>query len=1303
MLKGLQIILEKNPVVPTVNAEDILANPQNVEGDYLKHVSTYIPMGDVSDYVRRLVRRTKAASTPKGLLVAPYGYGKTSTAAFLWRGCEEGGLVAVPPFYCSSLLDILKATYGWVKHRLERTEPHLVETLNRAYQKYTTATVDDMSRRYAQEHGIATLTATNLLNEMLRDGSLVLELTPSNLLFFLDAATDAVLQAGFQGLVVIPDEFQQYFSKGTNLRRTIQEFREVIWGLDTRSTPLGVILSLPSYAEATVQEQGKDILHRLKNDGFYYRLQDIYSEDFPSRLWERYVDAFELGKISDSVIDGSTLRAIGQIAAREDLGEGPRTVIDSFKRAVLYYQDREEAYTPIALINDFLESNINFQSQSNKVKAVTRQALASSIIDSPRKAEAIKLLAAFPRGCPVEVQRRFGLYDVVNALSKKAHGEMLTHLAEGYTLLGLSSTGGPTRSVDLIITRFWRSYEEDELHVEAASRTVRARLLPRFFETRRGTAQTGWSNLDFSSQAKGSYVSRTEGTFNPSYPRRILDVQLGQNYEQLKDSVEADMQFDFLLELDDHEASGRLECPTTGRALFRLNMKSKLGPNLPDDLRKLQEFVNPEYVTPLLMLSLVDYFDRWEEISEQSIPEADRAEVEYFVNRLLEHAIHLLFNAEIAATLTPPLRRVGRQMLEELFNRFCIQLYPEYHTFFNHAQYEAVINDYINALKGWTLKQRRGHSPVKGTKESLARDFGLTRVATFENRIAAEYEKLVGKQVWSGRGDNAEAEILLTLHPLETTILDSLRASIKEREVDGRLVPMLDSEQVANLGRDLGYRDEEILIALQLLAARGYTRYDKDKRIVYLAQVGPDAEELRAQLTNLATSIEEAGELLPTAQAHQLRDDVNRLSDALEKADKNEEELDELQTEISDIRQQLETRLADQQVSIRQHLRQVALDVERNLVTFRHSRLLAENITGQVAFVMHLNELRQRLVGEHAKIVQGLEGVLQVVAQAQAASGGPLTEIKLLHEASRAVSRDYEQLQERQKVLETQLEELKQWISMLRQTEDLFNAVARLPDLQSRLTNEVIPEIQAHLARRGLAGLSDWEPMHAKVEAVETELAKRRRHGNDTFANTKELYEQFLRAIDVGDYRPRSRYTYGEDEGSYRDLYEEVRVKTSTRLSEIAHELEREQTDLLKAEHITLVPQENRSEVRAIRDRLTRAKEDLDELSRALTLGLIQTAGEDLEAFGLRVMSTAGAVRDVRTQLGPIVFASHKLSEEEARVLKRLDAPGDVDVTDLFVSLHGDSQGGMELTQLLRTLESLYRKHRLSIRIRVRG
>lgn len=1305
MLEGLQAILDKKVVLSTINADDLLHSPRRVEDDYLKHVATFIPMGDIATYSTRLVKKVKGAKTPKGLIVAPYGYGKTSTLAFLWHECELQGLLAVPPFYCATLLDILKATYGWVKYRLEHRQPELVSDLDEVYHKYAAATVEEMARRYASEHGLAPVTAVSMLDNMLEDGSLVLELTPSNLLFFLDAAASLAVRADFKGLVVFPDEFQQYFSKGANLRRTVQEYREFIWGLDTRTNPLGVVFSLPTYAESGVQQHGQDILHRLKKDSLYYRLQDIYTVDFPSRLWARYTEAFELGSTARRVMGNHTLQAIGQVAEREDLGEGPRTVIDSFQRAILCHQDQERPYTPMDLIDDFLESNIRFQAQTNKIKTVTRQALDSAVIDTSEKEQAVKLIAAFPRGCPVGVQKDYRLHDAVNALSKQVHGELMTHLAEGYTLLELSRTERPTRLVDIVVTRFWQGYEEDDLHLEGAMRAFTSRLLPLFFQRRRGAAATGWGELDFASSTRGGYVALVEGTFNPRYPRRLLALQMAYSEAQLQPLMkEADLQFSFLLEMGDHDDPGDLALLSDRLARLRLNLRRKAGIALPEDLRKLQDFVNPEFVTPLLMLGLVDYFDRWEEIGEQPILESDRSELDYLISRLVGYAVQVLFNRELAESVAEPLRRVGRRMIDELFNRLCTVLYPDYHTFIIHAQYEAVLNDYINAMRDMTLKERRGHASLRATKEALARRFGLGSVATFENRIEDVYADLMKKGEWKGRAEQSVGEIVLQLHPLEATILDRLRGSPDHRTLDKRSVPVLTSSEVARLARKRGYRDEETLLALQLLAARGYSRFDAHDKIVYLAQVGPDPAELQAQLERLSEDLASIpGELIPADQLDPVRSALSEARERLEQVSQDEEELDELRTQLSDLNQRLSDALSEKREELRRELSNLVFEVERALIGLRQGDRLAREIQGQVAFVMHLNELRQQLAAGRHRLADDYSGLKRTLAQAMDQPGdGPITEALALHQAHRESERQRDELDERREALQTQIDHLERWIRLLQDADRLFNALARLPELREELTRKVVPEIQAHLTKRKIDGLADWEPFQAKVHAIEEELENRRRHGNELFGQAKESYEEFLREMEVGDYRPRTRYTYGEDEGSYRDLYEEVRAKVETRLNEIASSLDREKTDLLKARHIHTVVKDDKELIQQVEKQLAEAETALGQLRRSLTVSLMRKAGAELASFGQRVNETSQTVTDTRQRLGPILFADHKLATEESQVLDAFGSRQDVDLTDLFVGLRQAGQE-IELGDLLATLEGLYRKNRVIIRVRQRG
>jgi|GEM_PF-1691437 len=1305
MLEGLQAILEKEVVLSTVNPDDLLRTPQRVEDVYRRHVAAFIPMGEVDALGKRFAREIEQAHTPKGMIVAPYGYGKTSTLAFLWAECESQGVVAVPPFYCATLLDILKATYGWVKYRLETTQPELIANLDEVYRKYSVSSIEQMAAHYAEEHGIAQVTAIGLLRDMLKDGTLVLEITPSHLLFFLDATVALVVRGGFRGLAILLDEFQQYINKSANLKRTIQEFREFVWGLDTRATPLGVLISLPTYAESVIQEQGKDILHRLKADNFYYRLQDIYTREFPLRLWERYTATFRLGPAGRAIIDDYALQALGQIAEREDLGEGPRTVIDTFKRAIACYQDRGRSYNPVDLIDDFLQGNIRFQAQANKIRTVTRQALGSAAVDTPEKIRAIKLMAAFPRGCPVEVQKRYGVYEAVNALSRQVHGELMTHLSEGYTLLGLRPSEGPTRIVDIVITQFWREYEEDELHLESAIRAFAHRVLPVAFQRRRGAAAVGWGEMNFTTSSSGSYSALVEGTFTPRFPHRSLGLQIAYEEKRLQPLARgADMQFDFLFDLAGPEDPGELLFPSDGVIRFRLNLQQRFGPAMPDDIRKLQDFVNPEFVTPLLMLSLIDYFDRWEETQEQAVPESDRAEIEYLIGRLVGHISQMLFNRSLAQSAVPPLHRVGNLLLEELFNRRCGELWPHYRTLYVSAQYESVLNDYINAMRDMPLKQRRGHAPLRDAKSTLARRFGLGSVATFENRVREQYADLMRIVEWKGRGDEDTAEIVLQLHPLESAILDRLRNSPTRRPVGGQEMPVLFANEVEELARPLGYREEEMLLALQLLAARGYIRFDTQDKLVYLVQVGSELTDLRARLKRLLADLATIPpDLLDTRRFAVFRATLEEIRLRLELELEDEEELDELKTRLADLERDLDAALAERRASLRGQLNSLALEIERDLIVLRQSDILDREIQGQLGFVQHLNELRQdltkvrrQLATEYAALKKSMNEVLSLTGE------GPIAEAVALHRALCESGERRSNLEQWREQLQGKIAHLERWVGLLQDADRLFTALQRVPDLRDQLTRQVVPEIQAHLTKRKQEGLGDWEPFKAKVAAIEEELGKRRRHGNEQFGQAKERYESFLREIEVGDYRPRTRYTYGEDEESYRDLYEEVRAKIEGRLDEIAADLERDKTDLLKARYIYMLNEANRAIVTECERQIAAAEKELTTLRRAITLSLVQQGGNELATVGQQVKQLATLSRDIREKVGPVLYADHRLTEAESRVLAAFGKRRDIDLTDLFVELRRAGQE-IELGDLLKLLEALYRKNRVIIQVRQRG
>ncbi|NJN68413.1 MAG: hypothetical protein HC884_17720 [Chloroflexaceae bacterium] len=323
-MQGRLLCIVNNPERPLGNSKsgihevlelvhDVIE--QQVDDDYSRHAYTFIPMGAIEDVADRLAKQVKNKKTIKGMLIAPYGYGKTSTLVFLWHRCQTQGLLAVPAFYCSSLLDILRSAYAWARYRFLQHAPGLLTDLDALYHRHHATNLEECARHYAESHGISERAALSMLQQQQERGEYRFQLTAHSLLAFFQELVPLVEQAGYSGLIIFPDEFQAFVGRRESVRQTIQDLREFVWALNSSQAPLGVLISADDTTESRIREQGCDILDRLRDDGFYINLLSIYDQTFPPSLWDKYCEAFELGD-KVSIIDRPTLRAIGQIAER---------------------------------------------------------------------------------------------------------------------------------------------------------------------------------------------------------------------------------------------------------------------------------------------------------------------------------------------------------------------------------------------------------------------------------------------------------------------------------------------------------------------------------------------------------------------------------------------------------------------------------------------------------------------------------------------------------------------------------------------------------------------------------------------------------------------------------------------------------------------------------------------------------------------------------------------------------------------------------------------------------------------------
>lgn len=1308
MNPGLTYILNKQEIITTASCDDLITRPAEIENTYQQHAWTHIPLGDTSDLDRKFLRQIHDAKTPIGAVVARYGYGKTSTMGFLWYRAEDDGYIATPPFEMTTLRDVLKATFGWTQYRIAQRSTNLAEHLAEIHERFTQQSLQESAKRYAQQLGITANAALKILLDLEKKGELTRDVSPSRLLKFLDEITEIVLQADFKGLVILADELQQYISKTKTHRTIVEEFRQFVWGLVSRESRFGVLFSMPDYAEAAIREAGDDILQRLRRDNHYYNLSGIYSGEFPKHLWERYDKTLNLGEFGTRIFDVGTLDAIGQIASRSDLGNGPRTVVNLFRLAIENYRDRLKAFTPEDLIDSYLHGDVKFEGQTPKIRVATNEALDTPIVDTDMKRRAIKYLAAFPTtGCSDDIEQKYGVQDAIAEISQAGgHGTVMVYRMVGYTLRGLQQSGGETDIFGQVASDFWRLYDEDDLHAEAAQRAFIQEVLPKIFPAKKGSVLNAWSGLDKPKDGTGSYYQTIlDGTFTDKYPKRKLHLQVAIDESRFGsiDRQQEDIKFDFFLNWNlDADARGCFIKIQKEHVRFELGMCQRADSPLPNDIKQLQEYMHPSRVTPLLMLSLVDYIDRWMREKDVEPTVEEQGLLNHFKERLINHCILKLFNADIASTIDGVELGQGRllngaRLVNRLFVALCDRIWPDYATFIVQARYNEIIDDYIKAFQGLSRKQRRGNAPISGTKEQLSRRFGYQSHATFETRARSDLAHLINIISWHGRDQDSRGHIELKLHPLEVQFLEAFRQSSNRQEFDGKEVPAMSQKQLLKIGSAQGYRFEEVTIALKLLGARGYVRLNSDKKLIVLASDTRSLKQIESDLQNLLGLSKKFANLLKSNDgAKQFVDELTGLKENLN-ANATDDELSEIDYRVQQIQggvgqfvevYQREFRL--ELLNIRDHVRDIQSDLSR--VQF------SDSVVGTLGFVMPLNELRLRLDSNRKLLNQNLVDYGNQCRTFR-------EELEKL-----TVNSDFESLASRVNQLQIQLEGVEEkktnvlsyfnafqdWKMFNTRATNLFDQLGTFPDLRRQLTEEVVPHIlEVFNRRKECALVEDYEIFDKKLKVIEADLLQMRQSGQEAFANDRVRYEAFLRdELGVEKVVLHATYSFDDHQASYESLYEQVREKIETRSNTLKQRINEIHANLLKVTKIQeLKDGQQTTDLHGRYDTIKTLAEDLLSDISIDTIREMETFKLVCEQFKVRMTEAGELITALEDLVRPLPIAA-----DEQQLLNQITPRQATDLTEILVNLL-DSEESADTEKLLNQLESLYRKNWVKISI----
>lgn len=809
---GISVLSAKSPVVATHTGSFNQSNAKLTIDRYQIEALTYVRASEITAYQQRLLNKILSKKTAIGCVVAPFGYGKTSTAIDTWKACEERRILAVPPFSCGSISEMGHAIATGIAYRLGLDSIPAQQVMQN-YNAYLISSAQRLAEQDANQYQIDFNIALRSIEDKIERGYLNIEATGNHLLAFLEQLTQIVKEAGYEGLLVIVDEFQQFL--GNINKGVITNFRTLVWGLRTRgAVPFGLLITMDPDTERNLSERAGDILHRIKEDGLYLDFSDSYDREFARLLWAQYAENFNYLIESSRIVDLATLDSLGQICERHDLSNGPRTVIDVFQRIATASAARNQPYSPIDLIDDFIAGAIRFDGDRSKIASLVTELTGYEYIkSSPERLRTLKLIAAFPRGCPREVAETYNLTNSYDQLADALRGEVLTELSEGLALIDLQRVGKPQNKLNILLKKYWMQITEEEIIADRAVLLFLRYVVGLFFSPFRNIL-TGWSAVfsDFQLTSSGSYQQIFEGTFFDEYPQRRICIQACRRSEQIVLPEEpVDIHFIFILQRM-AEAPNKSSFDFEARTFtFSLALDMPFGMPLPREIRWIEDYLRPVVLSPGVLLTLIDYIHTHASKIE-GITENEILRIATYQQKLNSFLLAMIYNENLFTGLGMPVVSRGEQALRSVIYQIFRRVYPEYKSLITSPQWENLLRAYSEALETCNPLQRQGLEPLSERKADLAARFGLRSHAGFESYVR-QFGPLLSLESWSGD----QGVIRFNPHPGEERLLNNIRLKGEVTERD-----------LFEIAHALGYLSQETRYLIQFLQQRGYIQHGSE-------------------------------------------------------------------------------------------------------------------------------------------------------------------------------------------------------------------------------------------------------------------------------------------------------------------------------------------------------------------------------------------------------------------------------------------------------------------------------------------
>jgi hypothetical protein len=1289
----LKKLRDMDPIIGTFTARELVSSPDFVNQVYRQHAETHMSLGDTSNYVTRLLRWTKTnKGTVVGAIAGKFGYGKTSTAIHFWHQCEQARVVAVPPFEWYRLQDIIDATWSWVHYRLEKLQPEAAAQLDSIYERYREKSVQE----FADEERMAVSKVQDLLDR----GKIHLHSRPEDVIGLLSEVSELLEsdELRLYGPVVFTDELQVTMSRYMARKRSRDEFMqdlfELLNPLINQEGSFGLVVGLPQPTEAIINDIRSDIQHRLQHCHLFVRTDSMYERDFPAQLWRRFAEVFEFEDIADDILPADTIDSIGQIASRSDLGAGPRTVIQAMRCAIKHYDETGQASSPIDLMDAYLGRQVDYD-VGGKLITVMAEILQSKEVKQVDGGDrVVKLMAAFPMGCPEKRFETYGLQDAKDEIAKRLYAEFLYKFPEGVSLRGLARTERGAEPRFIALTKdFIQNYSESERDLDAAVQAFREEVVQkRLLSSRRKDQIEGWIPAP---QVAGQYV----GTFDPKYPERRLLVNVSRDRaEAVKSPEELGLGFWFDPNTD-YDSPGRIESVKGegGLALFQLNLLRQ--PSRPLNIPYVGELGYPlRKVNPAFMLALVQHLRD----NEHLIPEDEkRVQMPPFLRSLVDYSIQLLFGEEILEnTEFEGLSKVGLELPKQVFSRMCRSRYPDYQTLITTGRWQPVCTAYLNALNSQavssSLSVLRGNRPLELPQRDALTLLSQTRVQSFK----AIVENLAGLlEADLGAKADSSSTLRFKQHPAEQAFLEALAGSEEKITREQMGLGILDQYEGFDLLRRLGYREDEIAFLIDMLKTRRLIDYDAKQQC--FIEVVESAAERQDALVAVVSDLTKRTDILAEipdfdddwflTEAAQIKEKVRACDDT--------EMLEEYQVRLQQLRD-----------TLNQFSKQWAAKIDVNFENIRHvagqmaraglPAELSRPLKSDVSWVGELAQCRALLEDKYQRCYSAFRSVEKRVTSAWSTwTSAPPNDpeaLVLLYRENRAAQSEIEEAQTSLEAAKGYLRGYSAWSNVLnaasRAYRDALGCETSYKEERFRQAlDAVFGEIIEQFQKKRLEALPNHEMYADKFQEIQDQINEWLRGRRESFMQAKRFYEETLKAFGVDRHNLRAAFDSFDPNTSRGNLYSEVLEKTVQYVQSLEQELRRYHTEILYAEQVIGTDvSEPSGRLEQARNELQRVKGQVqDECIRQEECFTV--LGERLTALRTTIRDVVNSLRGIRQKRTP--------TSEERDILDLLEDPRGTDLRVVITSRLAEESDEFSLDELMQAVTSLFKKNQVIIRV----